>query len=94
MAYSYSKKHSPCAPHLFLPLDGVDPRIYLDKQSSSLALTLVQKLHTSWLLTGDSLHYDIPRYSYPSKLDVSARESLLTYVFPYVDMPMSIRYTV
>lgn len=44
VAYSYSKKHSPCAPHLFLPLDGVDPRTYLDKQSSRLALTVVQKL--------------------------------------------------
>lgn len=42
-----SKKHSPCAPHLFLPLDGADPRTYQDKQSSRLALTSVQKLHSS-----------------------------------------------
>lgn len=44
MADSYSKKPSPCASRLFLPLDGVDPRTSLDKQSSHLAVTLVQKL--------------------------------------------------
>lgn len=34
MAYSYSEEPSPCAPRLFLPLDGADPRIHLDKQFS------------------------------------------------------------
>lgn len=52
MANSYSKKASPWPSHLFLPLDGKDPRTSLDKQSSYLALTLVQKLFLSsiwWL---------------------------------------------
>ncbi|KAI4830810.1 hypothetical protein KUCAC02_002417, partial [Chaenocephalus aceratus] len=55
--YSYSMKHSPCAPHLFLPLDGTDPRTHLDKQSFRLALTLVQKrllppVTGCWMLAG------------------------------------------
>lgn len=89
VAYSYSKKHSPCAPHLFLPLDGVDPCTYLDKQSPRLALTLVQKVSSSCprrarMLTGDSHHYNISRYGIcyrdKSGIDLDLRVDIPTYM--------------
>lgn len=98
MAYSYCKKLSPCAPHLFLPLDGVNPHTYLDKQSPHLAL-LLQKLPPSLiffarLLTMDSHRYSIYRYSvWTNLMHLLVEVTAFSVTFCLMNSHASIRYT-